>query len=488
VPSTRRGDTSWSWSDDPGEAAIADATLARPARLGPAAWAWALYQGARDPYVILVTIYVFAPYFATVVVGDPVEGQIVTALAAKYGGWAVLLIAPLAGATVDRTGRRKPALALITALMVPLIAGLWWAKPDGSGLSIAAVVAITATITLLFALNEIMHNALLLPAAGMRGAGGASGLALAFGNFVSVFLLAFVLWAFALPGKVPWGWIPAQPLFGLDTASHQQDRVVALISAGVLALLALPLFRFVPDVPATGMKLGAAIRAGFGDLVQMVREARRNGNTLYYIGTRMVFTDGLTGILVFSGVYAAGRLGWGALELLAYGVMLSAVAVIGGLSAGWLDHRIGPKWALCLELAGTIASQLMSLGIGRDEVFYQPWDAAAHAPLWSGPIFTTVPEVALILTGFLAALSISAAYASSRTLLTRVAPPDRIGVFFGLYSLAGLATSWLAPTLVEIATRATGSQRLGLLPISGLLAVGLVMLLFVRGGGRLPAD
>ena len=103
-------------------------------------------------------------------------------------------------------------------------------------------------------------------------------------------------------------------------------------------------------------------------------------------------------------------------------------------------------------------------------------------------MFTTLPEVALIATGFLAALSISAAYASSRTLLTRVAPPGKIGVFFGLFSLAGLATSWLAPLLVEIATRATGSQRLGLLPIEGLLFVGLVMLLFVRGGGRLAED
>ena len=281
-----------------GRSAIdAIATGQRPTRLGSAAWAWALYQGARDPYVILMTIYVFAPYFATVVVGDPVRGQIATALAAKYGGWAVLLIAPIAGATIDRMGPRKPWLALITALMVPLIAALWWAKPGGAGLGVPAVIAITATITLLFALNEITHNALLLPAAGMRNAGAASGLALAFGNFVSVFLLAFVLWAFALPGKTPWTWIPATPLFGLDIAAHEQDRITALISAAVLATLSLPLFRAVPDVPSTGMRFGAALRAGFGDLVAMVREARRYGNTLYYIGVRMIFTDGLTGIL-----------------------------------------------------------------------------------------------------------------------------------------------------------------------------------------------
>ncbi len=462
--------------------------FARPAKLGPAAWAWALFQGARDPYVILIVIYVFAPYFATVVVGDPVRGQALTASAAKWGGWAVLLIAPLVGATVDRMGRRKPLLALVVACMVPLIAALWWARPDGSGLGTGSVVAIIATITVLFALTDTLHNALLLPAAGMRGAGAASGLALAFGNFVSVFLLAFVLWAFALPGKVPWAWIPAHPLFGLDTATHEQDRVVALISAGTLVVLGWPVFRFVADVPSTGMRLGAAIRAGAGDLVKLLQEARGHANALYYIVTRMIFTDGLSGVLVFSGIYAAGRMGWGALELLAYGILLSMMAVAGGIGAGWLDGRIGPKYALMVELMLAVASQIATLGIGRDQIFYQPWDAAAHAPLWSGPMFTTMPELALIGTGFVGALGVCGAYASSRTLLVRVAPPGRIGVFFGLFSLAGLATSWLAPALVQYATLASGSQRIGLLPVSGLLMVGLVMLCFVRGGGPVADD
>ena len=457
-----------------------------PARLGRAAWAWALFQGARDPYVILVTIYVFAPYFATVVVGNPVQGQAITASAVKYGGWAVMLIAPLFGATIDRTGRRKPALAAVTLTMIPCIVALWWALPNGGGLSIGAVVALTAFITLLFSLSEITHNALLLPAAGMRGAGAASGLALAFGNFVSVFMLVFVLWAFALPGKTGWSWVPAAPLFGLDTVSHQQDRIVVLIVAAAMTVLSVPLFRYVPDVPATGVRSWTAFRDGASDLVRLFREARQHSNALKFIGARMIFTDGLTGVLVFSGVYASGRMGWGALELLAYGVLLSTVAVAGGLGAGWLDGRVGPKAALQIELTAVVVSQVLALGLARDELFFRPWHAAAHAPLWNGPMFTTLPEVALIATGFLAALSVCAAYASSRTMLTRVAPPDRIGIFFGLFSLAGLATAWLGPMLVEYTTLATGSQQLGLLPISGLLFAGLVLLFFVDGGGRLP--
>ena len=43
-------------------------------RLGGAAWAWASFQGGRDPLVILITIYIFVPYVVTGVVGDPVRG------------------------------------------------------------------------------------------------------------------------------------------------------------------------------------------------------------------------------------------------------------------------------------------------------------------------------------------------------------------------------------------------------------------------------
>lgn len=452
-------------------------------RLGRTGWAWAAFQGARDPYVIVIMIYVFAPYFVTHVVGDPVRGQALVAASAKYAGWVVMLTAPLLGAAVDRMGPRKPWLGAVVGLMVPLTACLWWATPGGTGLPVGAIVAIMAAMSVLIAYSETLHNALLLPAAGMAKAGAASGLALAMGNFVSVSVLAFAVWAFALPGKVAWGFIPAAPLFGLDPLSHEPDRIVAPICAALLAIGALPLFALVPDVRPTGTRIGAAFRAGARDLVALFVEARGHRDALVYLASVLLFTDGLTGILVFTGVYAAGALGWGTLELLAYGMILSVFAVAGGLLAGWLDQKIGPKRALTIELIGVIASQLMSLGQTRTMLFYTAYDPGAHAPLWNGPMFRTAPEVALLGCGFLGAVTVTAAYSSRRTMLTRVVPPHKVGVFFGLFVIAGTATMWLGPLLVEAATLATQSQRLGLLPISGLLLAGLVVLRFVRGGG-----
>src|SRR5690606_18804512 len=112
------------------------------------------------------------------------------------------------------------------------------------------------------------------------------------------------------------------------------------------------------------------------------------------------------------------------------------------------------------------------------------FDAAAHAPLWNGPVFRTLPELIFILIGFSNAVFITAHYASSRTLLTRLTPPDQTGAFFGVYALSGTATIWLGSFLVNQGTRIFGSQQGGFATIILLLVAGFVGLLFVKGGDR----
>ena len=76
---------------------------------------WSLFEGARNPYIILVTIYIFVPYVASVMVDDPVRGQAVISQWSQYTGWIVMLTAPLLGASIDQMGRRKIWLALLVA-------------------------------------------------------------------------------------------------------------------------------------------------------------------------------------------------------------------------------------------------------------------------------------------------------------------------------------------------------------------------------------
>lgn len=471
---------------DPVQEAPAAAAAVAGLRAGPlskGALSWALFQGARDPYVILITIYIFGPYFANTVVGDPVRGQALVANIGLVYGLIAAFTAPLLGASIDTLGARKPLLAATVGLMAPLIALLWWARPDGSGLPVMTVAVILSAIGILFAWNEVLHNSLLTRAAGPKQAPHASGLGLSAGNGLSVLMLVFVLWAFALPGSVDWSFIPKTPLFGLDPAQHEPDRIVGPIVAAVMLLGSIPFFLFTADAEPTGVRLLDGLRRGVGGLVATVASLKGHKDVAIYLGSRMLYTDGMTALLLFGGVYAAGVMQWGVLEMLAFGILLSVFAVGGGFLAAWLDSTIGPKRAVQIEIAGALACLVAQLGMGREKVFFLwTFDPAAQAPLWNGPMFRTLPEVLYLIIGFGVAVFVTGSYASSRTLLTRLAPPERMASFFGLYSLSGTVTMWLGSLLVGVATAVVGTQQAGFIPIAGLLVLGLTGMFFVRGG------
>ncbi len=463
----------------------ADHGLPADGRLNRGGVAWSIFEGGRDPFVILITIYIFMPYVAGSMIGDPVLGQETISRWQQWAGWAVMATAPFIGASIDKVGQRKGWLALIVGLMVPLCAALWWAKPDGSGLSVGMTMLFAMTVQVLFVYNEVLHNSLLVRAAGLSGAHRASGLALSLGNLFSVLALIFTAWAFALPGKVDWSWVPAAPLFGLDPATHEPERVVAWLAAGLLFFGSIPLFLWTPDAPRTGTPVLRAFAQGAAELWRMLKTISHFKDAAIYIGSRMFFVDGMNGVLVYAGVYAVGVMKWGALEMLAYGILLSIFAVLGGYVARWLDAGVGPKNALRIEIFMTMLGLTGFLGMRPDLILYfWPYDAATAAPIWAGPVFTHLPDVVFVLVGFVNAIFITAQYASSRTLLTRITPPDQTGAFFGVYALSGVATAWLAPTLVNIGTRATGTQQGGFATLLLLLAVGLAGLFLVRGGGR----
>jgi UMF1 family MFS transporter len=199
-----------------------------------------------------------------------------------------------------------------------------------------------------------------------------------------------------------------------------------------------------------------------------------------YLLARLFFNDGMTAVLVFGGIYASSTFHWGPIQMLIYGIELSIFAVFGGFLGGWLDNRLGSKRAIFVSIGGTTLFGLISLTMGPDRIFwFIPYDTA-QPQLWSAPFFNTWPEIIYLgIVNFIAVL-ITAGYANSRTMLARIAPPERMTEFFGLYSLSGQSTSFLATGFVAWLTLASGSQRIGLLGESMFLAIGLLLMFFVK--------
>jgi UMF1 family MFS transporter len=454
--------------------------------LSRGALAWILQQGARDPYVILITIYIFSPYFSRVLVGDPVKGQALVANISTIYGLLTAATAPLLGAMIEQYGPRKPMLGLVAGVMVPALIALWWAMPAG-GLPLMVTSALLIVLGVVYNLGDVLSNSLLSRAAGAVPGRAAliSGLGYAVANGLSVALLVFMLWGMVLPGQVDWPGVPHAPLFGLDPAKNEPSRIAGPLAAAVLLLGAIPFFLWTPDVARTGRSWMASLRAGIAMLRETFANLQGHKDIATYLGGRMLYCDGMTALLIFGGLFAAGLMKWGALEMLAYGISLSVFAVLGGLIAPWFDRVLGPRKAVQLEIAGALIMLIGTLGMGRERIlFFWSYDPTAHAPLWNGPLFRTLPELIYLGLGLMIAVFVTAQYASSRTLLIRLCPPDKTAAFFGLYALSGTATAWLGSLLVALATAIFQSQVAGFLPIAALLLAGFCVLFLVKGGER----
>lgn len=434
-------------------------------RLGQ--WAWALYEGARDPNVIF-QIYVISPFFATVMMHDPIRGQELWGNITAYSGYITAVLCPFFGAIADRGGPRKPWLALFTILMVLSFAGTWFGVADSTATQIFIVSAAVVINNIVFEFSNAFHGAMLSRIAPPSRIGGLSGLSYALGSGAGFVLMLIFLLLFILPHA------PVQ------LPEHIPERLSGPITAVWMLIFAVPLFLFTPDRERSALPLTQVVRDGIAAVISTLRSLRHYANIAHYIGARTLFNDGLTGVLAFSGIYAAGTFHLGTLPMTVYGLLIVFFGMIGGFVGGWLDDRFGSKVALLVTVGGTALSFGLSLTMGPDRMFwFIPVDphAAAYLPV---PFFDTWPKVVFGALSCLNAMFVVGAYANNRTMLARIAPVEKMTEFFGLMSLSGTAATFIAPVTVSWLTWWTHSQRGGMVAIVVLLALGWIWMMFVR--------
>jgi UMF1 family MFS transporter len=191
----------------------------------------------------------------------------------------------------------------------------------------------------------------------------------------------------------------------------------------------------------------------------------------------MIFTDGLTAIFAFGGIYGASVFGWGPLELGMFGIVLTLVGAFGALIGGRLDDRFGPKTVIIVALLALVAGAVGILSVDKTHILFTT--EVAEKVTGSKPFSATGEQVFLafaILVGLVAA----PVQAASRSLLARLAPAEKITQYFGLFAFSGKVTAFLAPFAVAFLTQQTGSQRIGMSAILAFLLIGVVLMLFVR--------
>ena len=409
--------------------------------------AWAFYDWAVSPFSVLVVTFVFPTYFARALVGDEVEGTALWGWAMTASAVLIALLSPPLGAIADAGGRRKPWLLGTTLVGALASAGLWWAEPEAAAIPLMLLLVLVANTAL--EVGQAFYNAMLAdlapPARLGRWSGWGWGLGYASGIVVLVLALLFLIQA-------------DPPPLGLDKAQAEQVRILGPLLGLWLLLFSLPLFLRCPDRAPATIAAGEAVRSGLHHLARTLRGLRQEPVLLRFLVARLVYNDGLNTLFAFGGIYAAGTFGMTLDEVIQLGIALNLTAGLGAFALASLDDRLGSKPTILLALVGLIVAGTAAL-LAQDKTAF--WIAALLLGCFVGP-----------------------AQAASRSLMARLAPPDRRTELFGLYALTGKITAFLGPFLFGTATWLMGTQRAGMATVLVLFVAGAILLLPVREPAR----
>lgn len=442
-------------------------------------WGWFFFDWASQPYNTLLLTFIFGPYFAQVatatMIGDGMAEDAAKAQAQAYWGYGLTIsgiliacLAPTLGAISDSSGRRMPWIWLFSAAYVIGSAGLWWTAPDGFSVLWALFFFGIGLIGMEFA--TIFTNAFLPSLGDEKELGCISGSGFAFGYLGGVLALVIMIAFFQATdsGKTMVG---LTPLFGLDTDTYADARIVGPFTAAWFAVFMIPFFLYIRDIPNPHDER-YQMGQGLKDLFHTLRRLPETPSLFAYLGSSMFYRDALNGMYTFGGIYAFGVLGWAPVDVGVFGIIAALSGAFFCWVGGYVDRAVGPKPVIvtCCVLLMGVAILIVSL---------TPTSVLGFAVAAGSPL----PDQMFYLGGAIIGAAGGVLQASSRNMLTRQGNPDRMTEAFGLYALSGKATTFIAPFLIALTSELTGNQRLGVTPLIGLFLLGIVVLFWVKPHG-----
>lgn len=446
---------------------MSDFALPRASRKG--VWGWMLFDWAAQPFFTVVTTFVFGPYFISRMASDPVAGQAAWGYAVAAGGFFIAILSPVLGSIADHTGPRKPWIGVFAVVKIAALLTLWWAEPGASLFWVAAAFTL-ATVAAEFSIvfNDSMMNRLVPEKEIGRISNTAWGLGYLGGMIVLIFVILFLA-ASPETGRTLIG-LPA--LFGLDPAQGEDARATGPIAALWYLVFILPMFLFTPDARYTTSATNA-VAAGLADLKLTFRELRRRSGIARFLIARMIYQDGVNALLALGGGFAASMFAWSITEIGLFGIILNLVAIPGCLIAGRFDEAFGSRRIVLICVAMLLVA---TIGIVSTGPGFTAFGLIRFGDADTGGLFGTPAELAYIGFGLLIGAAFGPVQASSRSYMARSVTPEETGRYFGIYALAGRATSFLAPFLVATVTAAAASPRAGMAVITVFFIIGFIIL------------
>ncbi|MFC3571812.1 MFS transporter [Streptomyces yaanensis] len=405
---------------------------------------WYFYDWACHVYSTSVLTVFLGPYLTSVAkaaadadgyvhpLGLPVRAGSFFAYSVSASIVVAVLVMPLAGAAADRSGRKKPLLAVSAYLGAVATTGMFFL--DGDRYLLGGLLLIVANASV--AVSMVIYNSYLPQIARPEERDAVSSRGWAFGYVAGTLVLIANLVLFT-----------AHDSFGVSESTAVR---ICLASAGIWwgAFTVVPLRR----LRDRSVSFTAPAVQGWRQLAATVRDMRGKPLTLAFLVAYLTYNDGIQTVVTQASVYGSEELGLSQSTLITAVLMVQVVAVGGALGMGRLARRFGAK----RTILGSLVAWTVTLSAG----YFLP----AGAPGW---FFVLAACIGLVLGG---------SQALSRSLFSQLVPPGKEAEYFSAYQMSDRGMSWLGPLLFGLTYQLTGSYRDAIISLVAFFAMGFVLL------------
>ncbi|MFJ6631320.1 MFS transporter [Streptomyces sp. NPDC091376] len=410
---------------------------------------WYFYDFACSVYSTSVVTVFLGPYLTAVAkaaadddgfvhpLGVPVRAGSLFPYAVSVSVLLAVLVMPMVGAIADRTGRKKPLLAVTAYLGAGATAAMFFL--DGDRYLLGAFLLIVANASL--SVSMVLYNAYLPQIAEPEERDTVSSRGWAFGytSGALVLLLNLVLYS-------------GHESFGL---SESEAVRICLASAGLWwgAFTLVPLRRLRDRRVAAGeVAAGGGVGAGWRQLVATLRDMRRHPLTLSFLLAYLVYNDGVQTVISQASVYGSEELKLDQTTLITAVLLVQVLAVAGALGMGRLARSYGAK----RTILGSLAVWTLILAAG----YFLP----ARTPVW---FYALAAAIGLVLGG---------SQALSRSLFSHLVPRGKEAEYFSAYEMSDRGLSWMGPLVFGLTFQLTGSYRDAIISLVIFFGLGFVLL------------
>ncbi|MFD3761949.1 MFS transporter [Streptomyces sp. NPDC058622] len=408
---------------------------------------WYFYDFACSVYSTSVLTVFLGPYLTAVTkaasdaegyvhpLGIPVRAGSFFAYSVSLSVIVAVLVMPLVGALADRSGRKKPLLAVAAYTGAAATAGMFFL--DGDRYLLGGLLLIVANASL--AVSMVLYNAFLpqIATPDERDTVSSRGWAFGYTSGALVLVLNLVLYQ-------------GHDSFGLSEGTAVR---ICLASAGVWwgAFALIPLRRLRDRAVVREAGAGPAV-SGWKQLVATLKDMRRYPLTLSFLLAYLIYNDGVQTVISQASVYGSEELELDQSTLIVAVLLVQVLAVAGALGMGRMARVYGAK----RTIMGSLVAWAVTLAAG----YFLP----ARTPVW---FFALAAMIGLVLGG---------SQALSRSLFSHLVPAGKEAEYFSAYEVSDRGVSWVGPLVFGLTYQVTGSYRDAIISLVVFFALGFVLL------------